>query len=56
MKSIGSPYMDKGKLRAFSKNPPKQAGELLNLTTNQRRISTGLLTGQCHLKGHVFKQ
>ena len=28
----------------FLKNPPKQAGELLNLTTNQRRILTRLLT------------
>jgi len=35
MNNIGSPYMDKDKLRAFSKNPPKQAGELLNLTINQ---------------------
>jgi hypothetical protein len=55
MKSTGSPYMDKVKLRAFSKNPPKQVGELLNLTINQRRISTQFLTGHCHLKGHVFK-
>ena len=32
MKSIGSPLVDKGKLRSFSKHSPKQAGELLNLT------------------------
>jgi len=55
MKSTGSPYIDKGKLRAFSKNLPKQAGELLNLTINQQRILIYILTGHCHLKGHVFK-
>jgi hypothetical protein len=55
MKSTGSPYTDKGKLRAFSKNPPKQAGELLNMTINQQRILTWMLTGHCHLKEHVFK-
>jgi hypothetical protein len=41
--------------KGFLKNPPKQAGELLNLTTNQRRILTWLLTGHCHLRGRVFK-
>jgi hypothetical protein len=28
--------------------------ELLNLSRNQLRISTGLATGQCYLKQHLF--
>jgi hypothetical protein len=42
--------------KGFLKNPSaKRAGELLNLSRNQLRIMTGLLMGQCHLKGHLFK-
>jgi hypothetical protein len=37
------------------KDLPSWAGELLNLSRNQLRIMTGLLTGHCHLKGHLFK-
>jgi hypothetical protein len=53
---FGSPYVDKSRLRAFLKNPSaRKADELLNLSRNQLRIMTGLLTGHCHLKGHLFK-
>jgi len=40
-RSIGSPFMEKGTLRAFLK---ERAGELLNLSRNKLRIITGLLT------------
>jgi hypothetical protein len=41
--------------KGFLKNPSaRKAGELLNLSRNQLRIMTGLLTGHCHLKGHLF--
>jgi hypothetical protein len=33
----------------------KRAGKLLNLSRNQLRIMTGLPTGNCHLKGHLFQ-
>ena len=33
----------------------KRAGELLNLSRNQLQIMTGLLSGHCHLKGHLHK-
>ena len=32
-----------------------KADELFNLCRKQVRIMTGLLTGHCHLKGHLFK-
>jgi hypothetical protein len=49
--------MDKGRLKAFLKKPSaRKAGELLNLSRNQLRIITGLLTGHFHLKGHLFKR
>jgi hypothetical protein len=55
-RSIGSPYTDKGRLKAFFKKPSaKKAHELLNQSRNQLRIMTGLLTEYCHLKGHLFK-
>jgi hypothetical protein len=42
--------------KGFLKKPSaKKAGELLSLIRNQLRIMTGLLTGHCHLKGHLFK-
>jgi hypothetical protein len=45
MRSLGSIYMDKGKLRSFLKNPlQKKAAKLLNLSRNQLRIFTGLVT------------
>jgi hypothetical protein len=47
----GSLYKGKNKLRAFL----KYLGELLNLSTNQLRILTGLQRGQYHLKGEQFK-
>jgi hypothetical protein len=41
--------------KAFFKKPSvKKAGELLGLSRNQLIIMTGLLTGHCHLKGHLF--
>jgi len=39
----------------FKKPSEKKARELLSLSRNQLRIMTGLLTGQCHLRGHSFK-
>jgi hypothetical protein len=33
----------------------KRARELLKLDRNQLRWVAGLLTGRCHLKGHLFK-
>jgi hypothetical protein len=40
----------------FLKKPSaERAGELLNLSRNQVRILTGLLTGHCHLKGHLLE-
>ena len=39
----------------LKRTPAKRAGELLNLSRNQLRMMTGLLTGHCHLKGHLFK-
>jgi hypothetical protein len=48
--------VDKGRLSTFFKKlSTKKAGELLNLSTNQVRIMTGLLTGHCHLQRHLFK-
>jgi hypothetical protein len=42
--------------KGFLKKPSaKEAGELLNLSRNQLKIMTGLLTGHWHLKGHPFK-
>jgi hypothetical protein len=42
--------------KGFLKRPSaKRAGQLLSLSRNQLRILTGLLTGHCHLKGHLFK-
>ena len=53
---IRYPFVDKGKLRDFSKRPcVERAGELLNLNRNQLTIMTGLITGHCHLKGRLFK-
>jgi hypothetical protein len=42
--------------RDFLKRPSgRRAGEPLSLNINQLRILTGLFTGHCHLKGHLFK-
>jgi len=41
---------------AFLKRPSAtRAGELLNLSRNQLRIRSVLLTGHCHLKEHLIK-
>jgi hypothetical protein len=55
--STSSPFVNKGKLTAFLKDPlqKKRAGELLNLSRNQLCIMMGLLTGDCHLKEHLFE-
>jgi hypothetical protein len=50
--SIRGQRQSKGFLKKLS---AKEAGELLNLSRNQLRIMTGLLTGHCHLKRHLFK-
>jgi hypothetical protein len=53
--SIGSPLKSKGS-KGFLKRPSvKRALELLKLSRNHLRIMTGLLTGHCHVKGHLFK-
>jgi hypothetical protein len=42
--------------KGFRKRPSaKRAGELFSFNRNQLRILTGLFTGHCHLKGHLFK-
>jgi hypothetical protein len=42
--------------KGFLQRPSaKTVGELLNLSRNQLTIMTGLLTGHCHLIGHLFK-
>lgn len=56
-RNAGSSYVHKGGVKAFLKNPlQKKAEELLSLSRNQLRIMTRLLTGHCHLKGHLFQQ
>jgi hypothetical protein len=50
--SVRGPRQAKGLLK---KPSAKKAGELLDLSRNKLRIMTGLLTGHCHLKGHLFK-
>jgi hypothetical protein len=54
---IGSPYIDKSRLRAFLKKNlyKKNWGIAQSESRNQLRIMAGLLTGHCHLKGHTFK-
>jgi hypothetical protein len=39
----------------LTKPSVETAGQLLNLSRNQVRILTVLLTGHCHLKGHLFE-
>jgi hypothetical protein len=42
--------------RNFLERPSaRRARELLSLSRNQLRIRTGLVTGHCHLEGHLFK-
>jgi hypothetical protein len=42
--------------KGFIQGPSaKRAKELLNLERNQLRWVVGLLTGHCHLNGHLFK-
>jgi hypothetical protein len=42
--------------KEFLRKPTaSEAEELLGLNKNQLRIMTGLLTGHCHLRGHLFK-
>jgi hypothetical protein len=55
MRSIDSPFVNKGRLRAFLKDSAKSARELLNLSRNQLRTIMKLLTEHCHLKGCLFK-
>jgi hypothetical protein len=46
--------MNRGKLKTFSKEPLLQ--ELgHNLSSNQLRILTQLITGNCNLKTHLLK-
>jgi hypothetical protein len=47
--------VDKGRAFLFKKPSAKKSWELLSLSRVQLRIMTGLLTGHCHLKGHLFK-
>jgi hypothetical protein len=39
----------------LEKPSAKEDAELLDLSRNQLKILTGLLTGDCHLKGQLFK-
>jgi hypothetical protein len=56
MRSIGIPFMDKGRLRAFLKDPLlNTAEELLNLSRNQSGIMTTMVTGHYHLAGQLLK-
>jgi hypothetical protein len=41
-------------VRLNGSNSPKGAHELFNLSRSQPTILTGLLTGRCHLKGHLY--
>jgi hypothetical protein len=41
--------------RAIQGPSAERAKELLNLNRNQLRWVVGLLTGHCHLNGHLFK-
>jgi hypothetical protein len=42
--------------KGFLQGPSvRRTKELLKLNRNQLRWVTGLLTGHCHLKGHLFK-
>jgi hypothetical protein len=42
--------------KGFLQGPSvKRTKELLRLNRNQLRWMTGLLTGHCHLRGHLFK-
>jgi hypothetical protein len=47
--------VDKGRLRAFLKNTLQEKLGNCLLSRNKLRIILGLLTGHCHLKGHLFK-
>jgi len=47
----GSPYMDKGRLRAGV----GEAAELLSLSSNQLRIMREWLSGYCDLNGKLFR-
>jgi hypothetical protein len=51
-KSLTELRQAKGLIRGPS---AKRARELLNLGMNQLRQVVGLLTGHCHLRGHLFK-
>jgi hypothetical protein len=51
-KSLTGLRQAKGLIRGPS---AKRASELLKLDRNQLRWVVGLLTGHCHLKGHLFK-
>jgi hypothetical protein len=55
---FGTPYVDRGRLRAFLKTLYEKGGELLSLSRNQLRIMTGVPKGHCHLKGfsHIKNQ
>jgi hypothetical protein len=54
-KKIGSLYIDKGTLRAFLKTLCEKKLGTAQFEQKQLKIMTGLLTGYCHLKGHLFK-
>jgi hypothetical protein len=54
MKSIGSPYMDNGKQRAFLRKLfARKARKLLNLSRNQLIILTKFVTGHWTKRSHI---
>lgn len=56
MRNIGSPYKDKGRIKALLiSSQLKKAGDLLILNRNRLRMMTGFIIGHCHLKEHLFK-
>jgi hypothetical protein len=54
-RSTGGSYLDKSSLGTFLKTLCEKSEKLLIMSRNQLRIMTGLLTGSCHLKRHLFK-
>jgi hypothetical protein len=49
----GRAFFKKTYIIIINRNCEKRAGELFNLSRNQVKIMTGLLTEQCNSKGHL---
>jgi hypothetical protein len=55
VKNIGSRQLDSERQRDSYSYYARRTKDLLKLNRDQLRRVVGLLTGQCHLKGHLFK-